>query len=101
MGVRTEQRNFRSNIVGRMQPSLPQYMRRHSRSGRFAVHAGDHDSALAGHDCRQRLGATHQLPAEGTSVHEDWVVLLDRRGKNYHVGIIRVLRSMLRMETES
>ena len=60
MRVRAEQRNFRADIMRRMQPAFAQNMRRHGGSRRLAMHARDHDSALARHDRRQRFGPAHE-----------------------------------------
>ena len=61
MRVRAEERNFRANIVRRMQSALAQNMRRHGGSRRLAMHARDDDAALARHDRRQRFRAADKL----------------------------------------
>ncbi len=101
MGVRAEQRNFRSNIVRRVQSSFAQDMRRHGGSRRLAMHARDHDPAFARHDRRQRLGPADKLPIRFTRAHEDRILLLDRRRKDHHFGSVRIFRSMLRVETKT
>ena len=57
MRVLSEDRNFRADVMRRMQPALAQDMRRHGRGGRFAMHAGDDDPALSLHDRGERFGA--------------------------------------------
>ena len=55
--VAPEDRNFRADIMRRMQAAAAQDMRRHRGRGRLAVHPGDDDSAFAAHDRSERFGA--------------------------------------------
>ena len=69
MRVRAEHRNFRADIMRRMQAAFAQDMRRHRRGRRLPMHARDDDSALARHDRGERFGAAHQsvVPARARS----------------------------------
>ena len=57
MGVLAENRNFRADIMRRVQAAFPQNMCGHGRSGGLAMHATNDDPAFSLHDCRQRFGA--------------------------------------------
>src|SRR6478672_11398186 len=53
MCVLSEDRNFRTDVMGGVQPALAQDICGHGRGGGFTVHAADDDSALSLHDRSQ------------------------------------------------
>src|SRR5438477_2323782 len=78
-------------------------MRGHRRGGRFTVHARDNDSAFVPHDGSESLGPSHR-PLGGTAgCDQDGVVLLNGRGENDQLGLLRVFCAMLviKFQTES
>src|SRR5207302_11433532 len=54
--VLSEDRNFRADVMRRMQPALAQDMCGTSRGGGFTMHAADMDPALSLHDLGARFG---------------------------------------------
>ena len=84
-----------------MRSALAQDVRRHRGSCRLAMHSRDDDPAFARHDRGQRLRATHEWFTRSPRAHEDRIVLLDRRRKNHHFVVVRILRTMLPMEAQS
>ncbi len=66
--IRAEDRNFRADIVRRMQARVAQDVGRHRGRRGLAVHAGDDDAALAVHDRGERIRAAHHLFAEAQRV---------------------------------
>ena len=76
--VAPEDRNFRPDIMRRMQPAAAQNVRGHGRGRRLAVHPGDDDAALPAHDGGERFGATNGGDVAGERPGADRIVLLDR-----------------------
>ena len=100
MRVRTEQRNFRANIVRRMQPAFAQDMRRHGGRRRLAMHACDHDSALARHDRGQRLGAADQRLSASRALTRIGFFSLIAEEKMTSSASFASFRAMLRMKAQ-
>ena len=55
--VCSQNRNFRAHIVTRLEAPGAEDMGRHGRSGRFAMHAANHDAFLRVHDRSQCVGS--------------------------------------------
>ena len=75
MRVRPENRNFRADVMRRMQPAFAQHVRRHRRRRRLAMHPGDDDPAFPAHDRRQRFGAAQQKFPARARTRQDRIVL--------------------------
>ena len=90
--VRAENRNFRADVMRRMQSAFAQDVRGHRRGRRLAVHSGDDDAAFAPHDGGERFGATHGWLAAIARAHENRIVALDRGGINDELGVAARLR---------
>src|SRR4029077_10067410 len=99
--VRSENRNFSAHIVRWMKSAFAKHMRGHCRSGRFAVHSGDHNATLGLHDCSDGFGATEQWFSATTRASKNWIVLLNRGGKNNKVRSGRMLSEMLFMKAQA
>src|SRR5438874_13468255 len=54
--VLSEDRNFRADVMRRVQPALTPDMCGYSRGGGFTMHAADNDPALSLPDCGERFG---------------------------------------------
>ena len=65
------------------------------------MHSCDNDSPLAVHDGRERFGTPHRRLARLTRAHENWIVGLNRGGKNNQAGVAGILRAMLLMKTQT
>src|SRR5437660_11576440 len=76
--VLSKDRNFRADVMRRVQPALAQDMCGHGRGGGFAVHAADDDSALSLHDRGQRFGAPGSSRFRLARANENWIVESDR-----------------------
>ena len=99
--VAAENRNFRADVMRRMQAAFAQNVRRHRGRRRLAVHPRDDDPALAEHDRGERFGAADGGNFAGPRVRQDRVVFLDRRRKNNQLGAFSVFRPMRRREAKS
>ena len=75
MRVRPENRNFRADVMRRMQPAFAQDMRRHRRRRRLAMHAGDDDPAFPAHDGGERFGAAHAGFSARARTRQDRILL--------------------------
>src|SRR5207245_6054295 len=78
MRVLSEDRNFGADVMRRMQSAFTQDMCGHSRSGGFAVHAADNDSAFPLHDRRQCFRASRCSRFRLARANENWIVGPDR-----------------------
>src|SRR5919107_6194633 len=92
--VRSENWNFSAHIVRRMQSAFTKHMCRHCGSGCFAMHSGDHNAALGLHDCSDRFSAAEQRFSATARGYQNWIVVLNRGGKNNQVRSIRMLSEM-------
>ena len=95
MRVGSEDRNFRADVVGRMQSASAKHVCRHCGRSRFAVHAGDDNAALGLHDCSDGFRPAQQWLSGITSRDENGVVVPDGGGKNNKLRGVRVLWPML------
>jgi len=93
--------NFSANIVGGMQAAFAQHVRRHGGGGRFAMHSSDYNSALGMHDCGQRFGASDQWFPGIARGEENWIVVLNRGGKDNKLRSLGKLRQVLIVEAEA
>ena len=59
------------------------------------MHSGDHNAALGLHDCSDGFRATEQRFSATARRQENWIVVLNRGGKNNKVRSVRMLREML------
>src|SRR6476659_8404005 len=73
----------------------------HCGSGCFAVHSGDHNPALGSHDCSDGFCATKYRFSATTRGQENWIVVLDRGGKNNKFRSISMLSEMLFMKAQA
>src|SRR5438067_10090019 len=101
MRICSQDWNFSANIVGGMQATFAQHVCRHSGGGRFAMHPSDYNSALGIHDCGECFGASDQRFPEIVRGAENWIVVLDRGGKDNKLRVIRKVRPMLIIETQA
>ncbi len=62
--VRAKDRDLCADVVRWLEPTTSQHVGRHRRSGRFAVHATDHNALLGIHDSRQSIGSSDHRDAQ-------------------------------------
>src|SRR5438105_15166881 len=103
MRVLSEDRDFGTDVMRRMQPPFAQDMCRHGRGSGLAVHAADDDAAFPLHDGGERFRPPRRSRFRLARANENWIVGPDRRGIDDQLGIGRVLRAMLleKLQTES
>ncbi len=58
--VRSQDRNFRADVMRWMQAAFAQNVRHHGGGRGLAVHPGDDDAAFAAHDRGQRFSPAHR-----------------------------------------
>ena len=99
--VCSQNRNFRAHIVTRLEAPGAEDMGNHGRSGRFAVHAADHDAFLRVHDRSQCIGAA----CEGESQAHGFIVCripsFDCGGVNNDFRTVHTVRGVWAMECEA
>src|SRR5437588_1701145 len=100
MRVRPENRNFSAHVVRRMQSAFAKHMCRHCGGCAFAMHSGDHNAALGLHDCSNGFRATEQRFCGTARGQENWIVVLNRGGKNNKVRSVRMVGEMLFMKAQ-
>src|SRR6266480_1654998 len=91
MGICSENRYLRANVMRGMKPTLAKHMRGHRRRGRLAVHASDDYPALRPHDRSERFGATHRRFSGIARAEQNRIIDLDRGRENNELGIVREL----------
>src|ERR1051326_6965062 len=84
-----------------MQSAFTKHMRRHRRCGRFAMHSSDYNAALGLHDCRDGFRPTEQRFSAIARSYQNWIVILNRRGKNNELRSVGMLREMLLMKMQA
>src|SRR5438105_10280159 len=101
MRVLSEDRDFGTDVMRRMQPPFAQDMCRHGRGSGFTVHAADDDAAFSLHDGGERFRAPSRSRFRLARANENWIVGPDRRGIDDQLGLGCVLRAMLREESQA
>ena len=101
MRVASENRNFRTDVMRRMEASFAQNVRCHRRGGRFSMHSCDEDRTLCSHDCGKHLRPPHGRFPEITRAQKDRIINRDRRGKDDEIGVAGVVRMMILMKTQT
>ena len=100
MGVGSEDRDFRADVMTRPQAARAQDVRRHRAGRRLAVHPRDDDAAPFLHQRGERLRAAHEKFAQPFRLVESRVARLDRGGINHHARVVDVARFVRAMELE-
>ena len=91
LGIAAEDRDFRANVVTRLQARFAKNMGGHRRGGRLAVGTRDQHSLTSVQNRRKAFGAAQQGNARGTGSGVGWVFRADRRGINHQVRILHRL----------
>src|SRR5213593_3972652 len=99
--VRSENWNFGTDIMGRMQSTFAQNVCCHCRGCCFAVHSGDNDAALRAHDCSQSLRTAHDRLTRSAPAYENRIVVFNGGGKNNQLGGISLFRAMLLIKVQT
>src|ERR1700730_9565914 len=85
----------------RMQSAFAQNVRGHGRGRRLAVHTSDDDAAPSAQDRGERFGATHGRFALIARTDQNWIVDLDRRGKNNQLSVFCMFGFMFSMKAQA
>src|SRR6059058_334292 len=101
MGIGSENRNFRTDVMRWMEAGFAQNVRCHRRGSRFSVHSRDEDRAFCSHNGGKRLRPPHGRFREITRAQKDRIVDRDRRGKDNEIGVAGVVRMMVLVKTQT
>ena len=101
MRICSQDWNFSANIVGGMQAAFAQHVCRHSGGGRFAMHSSDYNSALGMHDCGECFGASDQRFPGIARATKNWIVVLNRGGKDNKLRSVGKIRQVLIIEAQA
>src|SRR4029077_10047561 len=98
---RLKNRNFGANVMRLMYPTLAQNVGCHCRGCCFAVHSGDNNAALCGHDRSQSFRATEDRFSRVTPAYENLIIVCNCGGKNNKIGCVSMLPAMLFVKAQS
>src|SRR5262245_43814607 len=84
-----------------MQPAFTKHMRHHCRCRCFSMHSGDHNAALRLHNGGDGLRAAGQRFSATARSYENWIVFLNRGGKDDEVRSVCMRREVLFMKAQA